>query len=415
MTELTFLLRRGLSLPLTLLLAVNGLSTGRLQHHTSSPRASQQGSLFYNQVQEWLIEECVTFKPALPEAIQSLSKGLCGDDPPPTRLLELTTLTNPNATIHIALHLIPTPTCTAECLDPRLLKTWTETAEEDDSNRYSKIIHLHEDVWYQKPMIVRCRLLAQLGRNSRRIFARTTTARRIDATQAMEFLQQHHLWGATRAKYYYGLFSKRGNQLEAVATFSNRRKVLRDSRPHRSHELLRLCSQRDSVVVGGISKLLKSFCRDQRPDDIVTVVDRNWGTGSGWHSVGFSTVTVLDPIVMVVSPKEHGVRRHLVGAGIRHDNTVESGRLGLSTHVMEQLNTTTCANEARQILEHFQYYPVYDAGVERLYTLVNADSDDGHDDPMELWRNSQPSYPSGYYSSNLGITALLEDASLESK
>ena len=108
----------------------------------------------------------------------------------------------------------------------------------------------------------------------------------------MEFLQSNHLWGATRAKYYYGLFERcpQGNLVAvAVATFSSRRKVFRKDRIYRSHELLRYCSLRDTTVVGGISKLCKKFIQEAAPDDIVTVVDRDWGCGSGWHSMSFET------------------------------------------------------------------------------------------------------------------------------
>ena len=392
---------------------------------------------FFGQVQDWLQTQDIAYEVCRFEELLSVgapdSTGPSSlSQPPPTssRLLFLTTTTTPSPnTTRIALHLIATPTCLEECLPPSFLKTWTDHVV---NSQFVKLIHLHEDVWYQKRDIVQGRLLAQTRptRHLRRLYARQTMARRIPAPQAMEFLHTHHLWGATRAKYYYGLFvsgrNKKGlspqsppppqqhndnddDELVAVATFSNRRKVRRNGALYRSHELLRLCSKRDTHVVGGISKLLRAFATDgHRPDDIVTIVDRNWGGGAGWHAVGFTTVGILDPIVMVVSPHEVGVRRHLVGAGIRPENTVESGRMGVPHRVWKELNQTSCPREARAVLARHQYYPVYDAGVERLFLVVN--NNNNHTHPLELWQNSQPSYPLSYYSNNTGITSLLQEA-----
>ena len=59
---------------------------------------------------------------------------------------------------------------------------------------------------------------------------------------------------------------------------------------HRSYEMIHCCAKRDGHVVGGISKLLKAFIRQHKPDDIITVVDREWGSADkSWHALGFET------------------------------------------------------------------------------------------------------------------------------
>jgi hypothetical protein len=322
----------------------------------------------------------------------------------------------------ILLHLIPGPTNLDETLPPTFNKRLTDWVSITKSQEgYNKIIHLHQDVWLAKNDIVKSRLLVQSGEGTpRRIFARKTNAKRVNATAAMAFLDENHLWGATRAKYYYGLFrenskehsNKRGaeEELVAVATFSARRKVQRDDRTFKSHELLRFCSQRDATVVGGISKLYKNFIRDVHPDDIVTVVDRDWGEGTGWHSM-FETVSVMDPLIMVVNPKEPFVRRHLVGAGISNDNIESSKsrgdvrRLGLPMETLIALDAISNAQEALQQLAQDNFFPVYDTGVERLLMIVSKE--DEQDSARMLWRNSQPKYARSYYSSNAGIASLL--------
>jgi len=284
-----------------------------------------------------------------------------------------------------------------------------------------QMIHLHEDVWRAKTEIVRCRLMTRLGHVSSRIFARKTTVQRIDAPTAMGFLEQHHLWGATKAKYYYGLFSKNNKEgeLVAVATFSSRRKVIRGGQPHRSHELVRFCARRDGVVVGGITKLIKAFTLDQKPDDIITVVDRDWGPGDGWHQLGFETVHVMPPLVMAVS--SDGTRRHLVGAGIRNEEAAAAskGRTGLPSFVLSALEK--CGNKpdaAIACLSRHHFYPVYDTGVERLIMVVPNSLSATHTEnkgsqelnATMLWESSVPSYAKAYYSTNPGIFSLLKQA-----
>lgn len=368
----------------------------------------------------------------------------------------------------IALHLISTPTRLEECLPPKFQKDLTDYFNQQKENglggtsnkkQYSKIIHLHQDIWNFKRDIVHHRLMAQLGLGvhvetanngraaNRRIFARKTTARRITSSIAMEFLEEHHLWGATKAKHNYGLFiGSKGKsdstdlnekELVAVATFSAKRKIVRLGKPHRSHELLRFCSKRDSNVVGGISKLVKAFVKEKFPDDIVTVVDRDWGDGFGWHSVGFHTVATMDPIVMTVCESidndncSHSQRRHLVGAGIKNsdisssnDNNVggnstcvkRKDRIGLSAEILNELDSLDSVEDVLCTLSNHRHFPVYDTGVERLMKVISYDPDGKELQPiastiLEMWQNSQPTYAKEYYSSNRGIATLLKHVS----
>jgi hypothetical protein len=227
-------------------------------------------------------------------------------------------------------------------------------------------------------------------------------------------------------------------------------------------------------VVGGISKLIKTFIKEQKQQqqqqqqsppssgtrtkiDIVTVIDRDWGDGSNWYSLGFETVQTLSPLCMAVNPDERGVRRHLVGAGINPTDSDTSGssgdecttgqhhhhphhhqqqqqqqRLGLPTNVWTELDrignlvssspstatTSVTSQDVIQALADHSYYLVYDAGVERLMMKVDNDDDDHSSacsDPdsssaRRLWAMSKPTFTSSYYSPNAGIMLLLRDA-----
>lgn len=318
----------------------------------------------------------------------------------------------------------------------------SSSTQQDSSHIKISIIHLHEDVWYSKTDIVQCRLRTRLlGSNTnnnnnnsyRRIYARKTKVKRIDAGTAIPFLQKHHLWSATKARYYYGLFlpsskgkigakttsdagSNDNDELVAVATFSTKRKILRGTTVTRSHELIRFCSRVDSVVIGGITKLIRAFIKEQEPvDDIVTVVDRDWGPGDGWHAIGFETIHVSAPLFMVV---KDGIRRHLVGAGIKNNdvlgsssatksNEISTGRPGIEEHVFEELASLNTHEEALNCLERNDYYPVYDAGVERLVMSLSNAQSSAASSSFEETSMQDSTYAATYRTNNSGISAIL--------
>jgi hypothetical protein len=287
------------------------------------------------------------------------------------------------------------------------LKPTPSTLQEallEDKQRH--ITYLHQDIWEQNPDIAKSRIRAQLGYFNRRVFARKTTAQRIGATVAVPFLQENHQWGATKSKYYYGLLDKsqseeEAKQLVAVASFSSRRNVQRMGQTHRSHELIRFCTLQDTTIVGGLSKLVKKFVVEQTPDDIVTVLDGDWST-SAWQTLGFESVHTMPPMVMVVSPNEPGTRRHLVGAGLQQQG---GSRLGLPKDILNELELIDTAQKALECLAGYDYFPVYDAGVDRLFRVIDTTHD-----ATELWRHSIPTYATSYYSDNPGIAALLRYA-----
>lgn len=358
----------------------------------------------------WLDEENIAWK--LQDSRKVFPKSLTTSHP----ILQL----NPSSTTDLYLHLLKSPHSTKDCVAPTLTRDMTNYIQflNREQNTTISLIHLHQDVWNSKTDICQSRLRMRLGRLSSRMFARKTQAKRIDAPTAMAFLQQHHLWSATKARYYYGLYFQ--EELVAVATFSSRRRLQTPvngttTMSNRSaFELLRFCTRRGETVVGAISKLLKAFIRDQQPDDIVTVVDRDWGPGEGWHSVGFQTLHVMAPVVMLVG--RDGLRRHLVGAGIKPKKTQSNnkqqstGRLGVEPQVLEELAHLTTHEQALQCLQKHDYAPVYDAGVERLHMAVSqkAQPQDKASDSFDLlWKMLVSSYAPTYSSPNSGIRVLM--------
>lgn len=349
-----------------------------------------------------------------------------------------------NARPSTGLHIIPSPRSLEDALPPNLTRSITtlctaETSEiQCNESLPRQIVHLHQDVWRQKTDIVKKRLLARAGRIKTRVFARKTTCKRIDKPTAFAFLEQNHLWGGVRAKHNYGLFALERNGddevevLVAVASFGPKRRVVRPctdgidghTNKRSSFELLRFSSRVDGQVVGGLGKLIKTFIKLHEPDDIVTVVDRDWGTASGWEQLGFHSVAVMPSLAMAID--RNGSRRHMVGAGIKPTDDInvysdqggdlarqgQAGiikgfRPGLSRHALNKLGVVDDHQTALMNLADCDFFPVYDVGVERLIMFVE-DGDVTHSDAMKRWEGSVPRYAEAYYSPVSGIQALLD-------
>ena len=313
----------------------------------------------------------------------------------------------------------------------------------------SSIVHLHQDVWNRSPAIVQSRLRSKCGLYRRRIYARQTKVRRITKSDYIPFLEDNHLWGATGAKYAYGLFMKSTNKdgkhqtddtniqpeqelLVAVATFSSKREVNRARNKFHSYELLRFCSKLDMTVVGGLTKLVAAFLKEVKSKhsdndssgniqpgiDIVTSIDRDFGSNT-WPN--FERVQVMDPIPMFIGEVD-GVRRHAVGVGLAPLEQAGSDcatmsksmilRAGLPTSLLQYLALHDSAKGHDeqdcpwQIVTQHGFHPVFDAGVERLMFIAEADTTSEMSMP-DLWSASLPCYVKEHYSMNVGVQRML--------
>jgi hypothetical protein len=155
-----------------------------------------------------------------------------------------------------------------------------------------QLIHVWEDVWSLRKGLVEARIASLLGEFTR-YHARQTVVKKITKPTLIDFLTQHHLQAPINGRYKYGLY--KGEELLAVASFSAGRPMDRDGNMYNSYELLRFANKTGSVVAGGLSKLMSYFIKEQNPDDIMTYVDRDWGSGKGYRQLGFEQVGLLPP------------------------------------------------------------------------------------------------------------------------
>ena len=169
-----------------------------------------------------------------------------------------------------------------------------------------------EDRWDSQQDMIRARLLAHLEVFSQ-AFARNCEVRRIEKSQAREFLCACHSYGYATCKYCYGLFLKRhtghlagdslaSGTLLAVATFSNARKWRKGDKEIRSYEWTRYASLPGMRISGGMGKMLKVFIDEVGPDDIMSYADMEWSEGKVYESLGFRLEGQKDPVLFSVDP-----------------------------------------------------------------------------------------------------------------
>ena len=196
----------------------------------------------------------------------------------------------------------------------QLSVSYFQTISDKLNAQNQRIIHLWEDVYLSKTVLVESRILAILG-SFTRLHARHCFIERIDKHTTGNFLEINHLQGSVKAKFKYGLYLKpqyierfmnksewlmetpttqfNGNKLQklliAVATFSGGRTMKVGERAGtRSYELIRFASLKGYVVVGGMDKLLKAFSEEHQPDDIMSYADRDWSDGRSYDKLGFT-------------------------------------------------------------------------------------------------------------------------------
>lgn len=168
------------------------------------------------------------------------------------------------------------------------------------------IIHLDIDLLQHSPIKILNRLKGLHGLGSR-LYARKTVVARIDKKVALNFQEEHHLQLAIPGKYRYGLFYE--GDLVSIAIFSGGRHMRDQEESYRSFELLRFCHKTDSLVVGGLSKLIKAFVTDFDVQDIMTYADLDWTQDSSLSTLGFEVISVLQPQEFYVV---NGVRKQVL-------------------------------------------------------------------------------------------------------
>ena len=138
--------------------------------------------------------------------------------------------------------------------------------------------------YHNKKEIILSILKAKLGISDKRIYARKCEVREIPKKQKTDFCNANHLQGDGHSQVDYGLFYN--NELVSVMSFGKRK--ITKSAP--KMEIIRYCNKLSYNIIGGASKLLKYFIKNNNCSNLITYSDNSISDGNVYKLLGFSLV-----------------------------------------------------------------------------------------------------------------------------
>ena len=220
-------------------------------------------------------------------------------------------------------------------------KNFHQNKVDECNEKGIRLIHIWEhDLINRRDQIYRW-ILNQLNINQRRIFARQCIVKEISYQHSNEFCQQYHLQGPCVSKYRYGLFYN--NELMAVMTFSSPRRVLKQKNGHNTYELARFCTKDNVQIIGGGSKLLQAFVKQQNPSIIVSFCNYNWSNGNFYKKLGMKFISKTAPGYFYVKGKQ------------------KISRVNAMKHKLISMGADPKKTEY-EIMTEYGFYRIYDAG-----------------------------------------------------
>ena len=156
-----------------------------------------------------------------------------------------------------------------------------------------RLIHIFEDEWSNMREQCQDTIRHMLGKSERGVYARNTTIREIDWTEAKAFLNKYHLLGAgTAGNYRIGAFDG-ANTLIAVMVFGMQNNEKSDK--HQIELKRFVTNKKNNPGVG--SKMFAYAIKHQKYESVVAFVDRRWFTGLVKDHIGFERVSETPPSI----------------------------------------------------------------------------------------------------------------------
>lgn len=165
------------------------------------------------------------------------------------------------------------------------------------------LFHVFGYEWTHRQDVIKSMILNDLNQTVRTIYARKTYVVVLDSEECAEFLDRNHLQRGTYASIRLGLRDKDTDDLVSCMTFNKTRSTIGYSSNscEGEYELSRFCSEQNTNVVGGASKLFKYFLENYDYKKIVSFSDRAHASGDLYKVLGFKKVSLSDPSYMWVN------------------------------------------------------------------------------------------------------------------
>ena len=152
-----------------------------------------------------------------------------------------------------------------------------------------KLIHIFQDDWENKQVIIKSRLLNLLSK-SNKIYARKCTIEIVNDKDKNLFLIANHIQGKCISQLNLGLYLE--DELVSLMTFGNR-----NIGGKAQYELLRFCNKLNYTIIGGANKLFTHFKNEYYISNqtIISYADKCWSTGNLYNELGFSKLEDTQP------------------------------------------------------------------------------------------------------------------------
>ena len=153
----------------------------------------------------------------------------------------------------------------------------------NDSN--IKLINIFENHWINNKELIKSMILNKIGLCNKKIFARKCKISEINNDDFKNFCLNNHIDGSIPTSMKYGLYYD--DELVCVMGFNK----------HHTYEweISRLASVKNSVVVGGASKLFKHFISTVKPNNVMTYANRCYSNGEVYKNIGFKIISKTKP------------------------------------------------------------------------------------------------------------------------
>ena len=217
-----------------------------------------------------------------------------------------------------------------------------------------ELFHIFGYEWVNTPDVIKSMIKTRLGFTETRIFARNTHIAEVSYAEATAFLAANHRQGFTPTRICLGLRLNSDNTLVSLMTFN-------PLKPHQGHrsadfndwELSRFCNLRNTVVVGGASKLFKYFVANYDFAKIVSFSDIAHTSGKLYQLLGFTQISVSVPSYVWVHLKTDAYYKRTACMKNKLKNLFNDDTIDIE-HLTE-----------KQIMEAHGYVQVFDSGLIR--------------------------------------------------
>ena len=160
-----------------------------------------------------------------------------------------------------------------------------------------RLIHIFENEWRDKPELIKSVITTILKLQVNNcIYARKCEIREVSIKEKDLFLNENHLQQRDKSTIKLGLYYN--NELVSLMTF--RRTSRFDSKVE--WELSRFCNLKNTIIMGGASKLFIHFLKTYSPKSIVSYNDRRYFSGDLYHTLGFSFIDNTPPSYHYITP-----------------------------------------------------------------------------------------------------------------